>query len=56
VLLRPNFHVTLLRLIAYVMAIGGCDEQTRGMTPEDLGKAGDPFLPWKQTAAMVRAA
>ena len=41
---------------AYVMAIGGCDEQTRGMTPEDLGKAGEPFLPWKQTAAMVQAA
>jgi hypothetical protein len=41
---------------AYVMAIGGCDEQTRGMTPEDLGKAGEPFLPWKETAAMVQAA
>lgn len=41
---------------ADVMAIGGCDKQTRGMTPEDIGRAGEPFFPWKQTAAMVQAA
>jgi len=41
---------------AFVVAIGGCDDQTRGRTPEELGKAGEPFLPWKQTAAMVQAA
>jgi hypothetical protein len=41
---------------AHVMAIGGCDERTRGMTPEELGNAGEPFLPREQTAAMVQAA
>ena len=40
----------------YVMAMAGCDEDSRNMTSEEIGKNSEPFFPWKLTAAMVQAA
>jgi hypothetical protein len=41
---------------AYVMAIAACEGRLMGMTPEQIGKSSEPFLPWQVTAAMVQAA
>jgi hypothetical protein len=38
------------------MAIPACEERLMRMTPEQIGKNSEPFLPWHVTAAMVQAA
>ena len=42
--------------VLYPMAIGTCEEPFKNMTPEEIGKNGEPFFTWQFTAAMVRAA
>ena len=40
----------------YVQALVGCEEPFSDMTPEEIGKNGEPFYPWELTAAMIQAA
>jgi hypothetical protein len=40
----------------YEMAILTCEEPFLSMTPEEIGRNGEPFFTWQFTAAMVRAA
>ena len=40
----------------YVFAMGGCSGHFRQMTPEEIGKNGEPFFPWEMGAAMATAA
>jgi hypothetical protein len=40
----------------YVMAMADCDEPFIRMTPEQIGKNGEPFFPWQMGAAMAQAA
>ena len=42
--------------VLYLMAIETCDEPFLSMTPEEVGKNGEPFFTWQFTAAMTQAA
>lgn len=40
----------------YPMAIYACEGSAVSMTPEEIGKNGEPFFTWQFTAAMAQAA
>ena len=40
----------------YVFAMAGCQGHFAQMTPEEIGRSGEPFFPWEMGAAMAQAA